>query len=110
MAPKTRLTLGRKIGFFTLASLVLGLSLFSILAIQSVNESVKSTLNERLDIARIVANRLDQTLNFVLVQMRSSATGITLLPNKEDFTVLADTLQGFFHQSEISINTVYFFI
>jgi len=77
------LSLGRKIGLLTLAALVVGLGLFSVLALQSVNESLQRTLQERLAIARIVANRLDQTLNYIIVQLRSTAAFSNQVPTEE---------------------------
>lgn len=106
MALFRNLSLRRKIGLLTIAALVIGLGLFSTLAIQSINESVQKTLQERLSIARIVANHLDQTLNYILVQLRDTArTGD--YSGTTGFGAAATSLRETLRESGIRVNSVY---
>lgn len=83
MAPLANLTLQKRIGLLVLAGLAIGLGLFSWLGVQSVNESVERTLDERLIIARVMASHLDHTLETVLVQLQDAANFNDRLPTKE---------------------------
>lgn len=106
MAVLNNLSLRRKIGLLTMAALVIGLGLFSTLAIQSINESVQRTLQERLSIARIVATHLDQTLNYILVQLRDTAreggfsSGAT-------FSMAANSLRETLRETGVRMNSLY---
>ena len=100
------LSLRRKIGLLTVAALVVGLGLFSTLAIQSINESVQETLQERLSIARIVATHLDQTLNYILVQLRGAAHAGDY-SSAGGFSAAATSLSETLRESGIKVNSVY---
>ncbi|MDP2919354.1 MAG: histidine kinase [Dehalococcoidia bacterium] len=107
MALLSNLRLGRKIGLLTLAALVFGLAAFSTLAIQSINESLQKTLQERLTIARIVANNLDQTLNYILAQLRDAARATGGLPTKAEFDREMAPMREILRESGIRVNTLY---
>lgn len=66
----TSQTLQRRIALLVLTVLVVGLGLFSLLGLQSVNESTRRILDERLTVARVIANHLDETLKYVLVNLQ----------------------------------------
>lgn len=107
MAPLARQSLGRKIGLLTLAALIIGLGLFSILALQSVNASTDRTLQERLGIAQIVADRLDQTLNYILVELRRAASFPSGFPTEQEFGASVTSLRRVFRQQGIGVDTIY---
>ncbi len=73
MRPWANLTLQKRIVLLVLTGLVVGLGLFSWLGVQSVNEIVERTFEERLTMARIVASHLDEMLTYILVQLQSAA-------------------------------------
>ncbi len=100
------LTLRKRIGLIVLAGLVVGLGLFSWLGIQSLNESTERILNERLTMARIVANHLDESLMHVLVHLQNVADSTDVLPTKEQFRPVADSLRRILTESGISVRNI----
>lgn len=106
MALLTNLTLQKKISLLVLGGLVAVLGLFSWLGVQSLNESVERTLNERLTVARMMANHLDETLTYVLQQLQNSADVNEGLPTKEQFHSLAASLRGTFDKLGISTRNI----
>ena len=73
MASLDNLTLQKRIGLFVLTGLAIGLGLFSWVGMQSVNESIDKTLDERVTIARMMASHLDELLRVALVQVQNAA-------------------------------------
>ncbi len=106
MAKFARLTLQRRISLFVLAGLVVGLSLFSWLGIQSLNESTNTVLDERLTIARITANHLDETLTYILVQLQHANDFNDGLPGGEQFRPMADSLRQKLAESGIATQNI----
>jgi signal transduction histidine kinase len=104
--PRTKLTLQKRIGLIVLAGLVIGLGLFSWLGIQSLRESTSSALEQRLTVANIVANHLDETLTHVLLHTQRVADSITRLPAEEEFHSVADRLRQVLAESDISLHNV----
>jgi signal transduction histidine kinase len=89
-----------------MTALVIGLGTFSALAVQSINESLQRTLQERLSTARIVATYLDQTLNNVLGVLRDTArAGDIADPTR--FSSRATALRDALRESGIAVNSVY---
>ncbi len=86
----TNLTLQKRIGLLVLAGLVVSLGLFSWLGIQSVNENIARTLEERLTIARVIANHLDGNMRHVLMHLQNTADFNGGFPAKEQFGTVAD--------------------
>ncbi len=109
MASLTNLALQKRISLFVLAGLVVGLGLFSWVGVQSLNQSTERILDQRLTIARIVANHLDETLTHVLVHLQSAADLNGRLPTKEEFGPVADSLRQILAESDISVRNVILF-
>ncbi|MBI4283725.1 MAG: GAF domain-containing protein [Chloroflexi bacterium] len=107
MAWLNNLTLQRRIGLLVLTGLVVGLGLFSWLGIQSVNESVQRMLDERLTIARVEANHLDETLSYVLAELRDVDFN-NELPLKEKFQAMGDSLRETFAKLGIAAPDIMF--
>ncbi|MDO8687844.1 MAG: hypothetical protein Q7K41_04570, partial [Dehalococcoidales bacterium] len=63
-------SLQKRIALLVLTVLLVGLGLFSLLGLQSVNESTRRILDERLTLAQVMANHLDETLKYVLVHLQ----------------------------------------
>ncbi len=106
MVSLANLTLRKRIGLIVLAGLVVGLGLFSWLGIQSLNESTEHILNERLTMARIVANHLDESLLHILVHLQNVADATDGLPTKEQFGPVADSLRQILAESGISARNI----
>ncbi len=106
MALMNKLTLRGKISLLALASLLVGLGLFSWLGVQSVNDSVDRMLDERLTVARIVATHLDEALLYILVQLQSIDVFGDELPSEERFDLLAVSLQDLFTKSRIHMRNI----
>lgn len=95
----TNLTLQKRISLLVFVCLAMGLGLFSWLSIRSLNQSTQRTLDERLTIARIVGDHLDETLNHILAEVQNAADFGGALPSEEQFrestrsvsAMLADT-------------------
>ena len=73
--------------------LIAGLGIFSWLGVQSANDSTSRTLDERLIIARLAASRLDETLQYALVQLQSTASSADLMQSQDSFNSVAAVLQ-----------------
>ncbi len=107
MASLANLTLQKKIALLVLAGLAVGLGLFSWVGMQSINESVERTLDERLTIARIMASHLDETLIYILEQLQNAADFNDGLPAEKQFSSVANSLRETFTESRISTqNTI----
>ncbi|MFQ5996325.1 MAG: GAF domain-containing protein [Dehalococcoidales bacterium] len=104
--PLSNLSLQKRISLLVLAGLVVGLGLFSWLGIQSLNESTERILEQRLTIARIMANQLDETLTHVLSHLQNIADSSDELPTGEEFRPLADSLRQIFAESGISVQNI----
>lgn len=105
VASLANLTLQKKIGLLVLAGLVIGLGLFSWLGIQSLNESTQRILGERLTIARVMANHLDHTLEYILLQLQDVNFNGEL-PAREQFGPVADSLRQTLAKSGISTRNI----
>lgn len=106
MISLSNLALQKKISLLVLAGLVVGLGLFSWLGIQSLKDSTDRVLEERLTIARIMADHLDETLTHTLTHLQSAASLIDRLPAEEDFHRAAGSLRQRFTESGIHITAV----
>ncbi len=89
-----------------LAGLAIGLGLFSWLGVQSVNESVERTLNERLTIARVMASQLDEHMTHVLMHLQNAADFNGGSITKEQFETRADALSKILAESGILARNV----
>ncbi len=106
MAPLTKLSLQKRINLLVLAGLVVGLGLFSWLGIESLNKSTERILEERLNIARIMAYHLDETLEHILLHLQNAADFNHRLPTREEFGPAADSLYQILAESGISVRNI----
>lgn len=95
------LTLQKRISLLALAGLLVGLSLFSWLGIQSVNDSIEAILNERLITARMMASHMDETLSYITVQLQNVTAANTVFLSEEQITSAADSLRETFTRAGI---------
>lgn len=102
----TGLSLQKRIGLLFLGGMAVGLGLFSILGIQSLNDSTKRTLEERLITARIVASQIDETLTYVLVQLQNTAGSMGESPTESQFELGANSLHDILAQSGIFSSSI----
>ena len=100
------LSLQKKISLLVLAGLAVGLGLFSWLGIQSLKDSTDRALNERLTIARIMADHLDETLAHTLTHLQGVADLIDRLPPEAEFRLVAGSLRQTFAESDIYIQGI----
>ncbi|MBI4334098.1 MAG: HAMP domain-containing protein [Chloroflexi bacterium] len=102
-----KLSLRGRISGLALVALLMGLGIFSWLGVQSVNDSVKRTLDERLTIARIVANYLDETLMYVRVQVQNAAASPEGLPDEKEFEALSASLRDTLTRSRVRVTGIF---
>src|ERR1035437_7186896 len=86
--------------------LIAGLGIFSWLGVQSANDSTSRTLDERLIIARLAASRLDETLQYALVQLQSNASSTDLLQSQSKFIATASVAQESLIRSGVSAKNI----
>ena len=72
----TGLTLGKKIALLASASLLVGIGIFSFVAIRAVRQSVETMLDDRLTLARLAADYIDDTLGNVVAEVSAAAVHI----------------------------------
>ena len=101
-----KFNLRQRMVLFSLVIMIIGLGIFSWLAVQSVNDSTQRTLDERLIIARLAASRLDETLRNIVVQIQASATSYGSIKNARDFLSVADPLLSTLTKSGISVQNI----
>ncbi len=90
-----------------LATLLIVLVVFSWLGVQSVRQSVDTALDERLVLARVLAGRLDQTLNYVLGHVGEAIQSEPSLPDGARFTSFAQELRTDLGKLDIDIDHVF---
>ncbi len=91
---QANLTLQKSISLLIIIGLTPGLVLFSWLGMQSVDESTRRTLDERLTMARIVATHLDEKLDHVVVLVQNATNFDGGLPAEAQFEQTARALAG----------------
>jgi signal transduction histidine kinase len=84
----------------------MGLGLFSWVGVKSLKESTETVLGERLIMARIMANHLDESLTHVLEHLQNVADATGGLPAEEQFGQVADTLRQTLAESGISVRNI----
>ncbi len=99
------LGLQKRISLLVLTGLVVGLSLFSFLGVESLNDSTKRILDQRLSIARIIANHIDETLTHVLTHLQSAAN-IGSAPTEAEFNMVVGSLRHILGESGIPLSNV----
>ncbi len=72
----TRLTLGKKIALMASVGLLVGIGVFSFLGIRAVSQAVDTMLQDRLTLARLTADYIDDTLSRILAELTDIAQTI----------------------------------
>ncbi|MBI2868691.1 MAG: GAF domain-containing protein [Chloroflexi bacterium] len=103
----TVLSLRKRITLIILAWTALCLGIFSWLGIRAVNENIERTLEERLLIARVVADYIDETLAHLVLQVRGAASSTRYLPAGEEFHDIAETVISQLAESGIRVQNIY---
>lgn len=86
-------TLQRRVSLLLLAFLAIVLGLFSWLGIQSLNDSTRRTLDERLSNAKMAAAYLDQNLAHLISDLRDHADFGGFMPQDIQFAAAAEYLR-----------------
>lgn len=102
----TNLSLQKRIGLLVAAGLIIGLGLFSWLGLQSLKENTQRTLDQRLAVARIMANNLDETLMHAVSHLENTAGLYRDLPTGVEFSQVAGSLRRLFANSQISVPSI----
>ena len=97
------LTLQKRISLLVFLSLTLGLALFSVLGVQSLNESTQRALDERLTISRIVASHVDETMYHSLIHLKDVANSQDGLLTDTEFREIAKILVNML--AELNMNS-----
>ncbi len=105
---KMKLPLRSRIMALALVTLFVGLGLFSWLGLRSVNQSIQTTLTERLTLARTLASQLDQMLTYVLVRFQDAARTMDNFPTPEQFNSFAESTGLMFTRSGIYVRDFVF--
>ena len=100
------LSLQKRIGLLVLAGLVVGLGLFSWLGVQALKENTQRVLDQRLDIARIMANHLDGTLVHIIMHLQNVTGSYHELPTEAEFLRETGALREVMADSRISLSSV----
>ncbi len=71
---RTGLTLGKKIALLAGVALLVGIGIFSYLAVRAVRESIDTMLQDRLTLAMLAADYIDDTIGHVRAEAESVAS------------------------------------
>lgn len=99
------LTLGKKIALMAGIGLLVGMGIFSFLAIRAVSQSVDTMLQDRLTLARLTADYIDDTLSHVLTEVADVAS--TIDPNKGDPGQDMDQMEAIASRLSIEVSGIY---
>lgn len=99
----TNLTLGKKITLLTTIGLLLGVGVFSSLAIRAVNQATETMLEDRLTTAHLVADYVDEALRLALNELENTAQMIKSDGTKDELEYQIETLEAVY--SRLSIYT-----
>ncbi|MBI2849838.1 MAG: GAF domain-containing protein [Chloroflexi bacterium] len=102
----SNMALQKKISLLVLAGLGLSLALFSLLSVQSLNESTRRILEQRLAISRILANSVDENMTQALAHMQSAAA-LNFLPTEQESNVLVSPLRQTLIDTGISVQNIF---
>ena len=106
MLPFTNMVLQKKISLFVLVGLAVALGLFSFLGIQSLNESTQRILGQRLTVARILANNIDETMAHALSHLQSATRKLNDIPTYTEFVSLVSPLRDVLIDTGVSIHNI----
>ena len=102
----SNLALQKKISLLVLAGLVIALGLFSFLGIQSLNESTSRILNQRLAMARILANNIDENMTHATAHLESAAR-LNYIPTDREFVSLVIPLRQTLADTGIYVQSIF---
>ncbi|MDO8687801.1 MAG: hypothetical protein Q7K41_04350, partial [Dehalococcoidales bacterium] len=105
MLSLANLTLQKRITLTVLIGTGIGLGVFSWLGIQSLKESTDLILNERLTIARVIASHVDETLEYIRVELQDINSN-NKLPTEEEFNSTAEMMRSELAKSGLSTQSV----
>src|SRR5512135_3432326 len=87
------LSLGKKTAILAGAGLVLAIGVFSFLGIRAVGQAVDTMLQDRLTLARLTADYVDETLDRVTQETEAVAAAITTDSFQQDPAAYMDRLE-----------------
>lgn len=105
MRRRINLSLQQRIVLLVLIGVALGLVLISWLGVQSMNQSTERVLDERLTIARVLADHLDHTIESIWLQMGNADLGDVLHDETQVVTRLAAT-RDMLNRSGIAVQSI----
>lgn len=94
-------TLQRKIGFFVVLGLILGVGTFGFLSLQALRQSTQVMLQERLTTARIVANYTSEVLSRAMAELENTAQSISSDTKLSQMDSVIGALPGVYSRSGI---------
>ena len=103
----SNLSLQKKISLSVLTGLVVALGLFGFLGIQSLNESTRRILDQRLDTARILANNIDENMRHTLAHLQNTAR-LNFVPSELEFSAMTNPLLQTLADTGISGRNIFF--
>ena len=107
MKPMLNLSLRGKLALLTALGLVVGIGVFSFLGIRAVNQSTDVMLQERLTVARIVADYLDEEIERALSELKNTAQHIDSDSSRETLQRNINLLRESYESLSIHIHSIY---
>ena len=101
-ASLTRLTLGKRVVFLTVAGILLGGSVFAYLSIQATNRSTQAMLQERLTTANLIATYADEVLARASREVEDTAIAISTVGQDEAASKLG-AMESAFSRMSLSV-------
>ncbi len=99
----TNLSLGKKITLLTTLGLLLGVGVFSSLAMRAVNQATETMLEDRLTTAHLVADYVDEALGRALSELQNTAQKVEINGAKNNIEPQIEALEAVY--SRLSIYT-----
>lgn len=104
----SNLTLRKKITLVTAGGLLVGIGVFSFLGMRAVNQATEAMLEDRVTTARLMADRLDETLGRALKEVERVAGSIVIEDGTNvSFQPGVEALDEMYHWLSIYIQGVY---
>ncbi len=101
------LSLGRKIILLTTIGLLLGVGIFSSVAMRAVNQATETMLEDRLTTAHLVADYMDEALGRALMELKNTSQLITSDGIKADLEYQIEALEDTYSSLSIYTNGIY---
>jgi len=103
----SNLTLGKKIILLTTLGLLLGVGIFSFLAMRAVNQATEAMLQDRLTTARLVADYLDEALGRALTELKNTSQAIEIDGAKGNLEPQVEILEDTYSRLSIYTHSIY---